>query len=77
MTPPRVSVPLPKALWMIERLAAPSEMAPVFCVRLALPLKFRLPPKVIGLVMVAPTIASSVPPLMISVPGVEPLPPKA
>ena len=62
---------------MIVRLAAPSEMAPVFCARLALPLKVRLPPKTIGLVIVAEVVASRVPPFRLSVPAVPPLPPKA
>ena len=62
---------------MIVRLAAPSEMAPVFCARLALPLKVRLPPKTIGLEIVAEVVASSTPPLRFRVPGVPPLPPKA
>ena len=59
------------------RVAPFSAMSPVFWLRLAVPVKVRLPPKVIGLAMAAATEASSVPPLIVSVPGVAPLPPKA
>ena len=74
MTPPSVTV-LP-LIWMI-RLAAPSVIAPVFWVRLAVPVNSRLPPKFTALVIVAATVASRVPPLMLSEPAVPPLPPKA
>ena len=57
--------------------AAPRVIAPVFWVRFAVPVNVRFAPKVMGLVMVAATEASSVPPLMVSVPAVPPLPPKA
>ena len=77
MTPPKVRTPLPQALVVMVRLAAPSAMAPVFWVRLAFPLKSTLPPKTIGLAMVAATLASRAPPLRFRLPGVAPEPPKA
>ena len=64
------------AATVIVRLA-PRVIAPVFCVRLAVPAKVRLAPSVRALVIVASRAASSVPPLTVSVPTVVPLPPKA
>ena len=73
MMPPSDSV-LP--LTVKERLA-PRVMAPVACVRLFEPVNVRSPPNVTALVIVAATEASRVPPLMVSMPAVAPLPPKA
>ena len=57
---------------------APRVMAPVDWLRLAVPVKVRLPPKAIGLVIAAEAFReSSVPPLRLSAPGVPPPPPKA
>ena len=61
----------------VRVLLAPRAIAPVFWVRFAVPVKARSAPRVMGLVMVAATEASSVPPLTVSVPAVPPLPPKA
>ena len=46
----------------------PSVIAPVFWVRLAVPVKVRSPPKAMALVMVAAGEASSVPPLTVNTP---------
>ena len=73
MTPPRESL-LPPTV--IVR-AAPSVMAPVVCVRFAVPVKVKSVPSVIALVIVALTEASTVPPLIVKVPAVPPLPPRA
>ena len=74
MMPPKVSVFAPT---VIVRLVTPREIAPVFWVRLAVPVKLRSAPRVTALVIVASTEALSVPPLMVNVPAVPPLPPNA
>ncbi len=52
-------------------------MAPLFCVRLAVPTKSRVAPSETALVIVAATDASSEPPLTVRSPAVPPAPPKA
>ena len=74
MMPPRESV-LP--LTVMVRLVLPREIAPVVWVRLEEPVNVRFVPSVMALVIVAATEASRVPPLMVRVPAVPPLPPKA
>ena len=64
-------------LTVMMRLLPPRLIAPVFWVRFAVPVKTRFPPRAMALVIVALTEASSVPPLMLSVPAELPLPPKA
>ena len=73
MTPPRARV---LSLTVTVRLA-PSVIAPVVCVRLAVPVKVRSAPSATALVIVAATAASRVPPSIFSRPAVPPLPPKA
>ena len=67
-TPPRESV---FAVVVIVR-AAVSVTAPVVCVRLAVPVKVRLAPKVIGFVNVCAVAASREPLLTVRVPVPKP-----